>query len=208
MPQIFTINPKSPDDAALQEAAAVIRRGGIALYPTETFYGLGVLFNNEEALVRLFAAKGRRETKPVLLLIDSSRALDQLTPEIMPEAAALAELWWPGPLTMLFKALPHLSPYLTGNEGKIGCRISGDQIARRLVELAGAPITSTSANLAGGPSAACIADIPGELLEKMDVILDAGSTPGGLASTLLDVTARPFTVVREGAIASGQLLGD
>jgi L-threonylcarbamoyladenylate synthase len=206
MPQFFTINPQVPDDAALREAAAVIRRGGIALYPTETFYGLGVLFNNEEALVRLFAAKGRRETKPVLLLIESSGSLDQLTPEIMPQALALAERWWPGPLTMLFKALPHLSPYLTGGEGKIGCRVSGDRVARRLVELAGAPITSTSANLAGGPNATCIADIPGKLLDAMDVILEAGATPGGLASTLLDVTTRPFTVVREGAIASGLLL--
>ena len=206
MPLIFTLNSKSPDDAALRKAAAVIRSGGIAVYPTETFYGLGVLFNNEEALVRLFAAKVRRETKPVLLLIESSGSLDQLTPEIMPEAVALAKRWWPGPLTMLFKALPHLSLYLTGDEGKIGCRVSSSRIARRLVELAGAPITSTSANLAGGPSAATIAGIPEKLLNGIDVILDAGATPGGLASTLLDVTTRPFTVVREGAIAAGQLL--
>jgi L-threonylcarbamoyladenylate synthase len=206
MPHIFTMSPQAPDDAALHEAAAIIRCGGIAIYPTETFYGLGVLFNNEKALERLFAAKGRRETQPVLLLIENSRALEQLSPEIIPKALALAERWWPGPLTMLFKALPHLSPYLTGDEGKIGCRISGDPIARRLVELAGAPITSTSANLAGGPSAACIADIPEELLSRVDVIIDAGATPGGLASTVLDVSALPFTVAREGALPVRNLL--
>jgi L-threonylcarbamoyladenylate synthase len=206
MPRIFTLNPLAPDDAALHEAAVIIRRGGIAVYPTETFYGLGVLFNNEQALERLFAAKGRRETKPVLLLIENSRALDRLTPETIPEALALTERWWPGPLTLLFKALPNLSPYLTGDEGKIGCRISGDPIARRLVELAGAPITSTSANLAGGPSAARIADIPDELLDRVDVIIDAGATPGGLASTVLDVSALPFTVAREGALPARHLL--
>jgi L-threonylcarbamoyladenylate synthase len=206
MALIFTMSPQAPDDAALHEAARIIRGGGIVVYPTETFYGLGVLFNNEKALERLFAAKGRRETKPVLLLIENSRALDQLSPDMIPEARALAERWWPGPLTMLFKALPHLSPYLTGDEGKIGCRISGDPIARRLVELAGAPITSTSANLAGGPSAACIADIPGELLEQADVIIDAGATPGGRASTVLDVSALPFTVAREGALPVRLLL--
>jgi L-threonylcarbamoyladenylate synthase len=206
MPRIVTINPQSPDEAALREAAHIIKNGGIAIYPTETFYGLGVLFNNEKALERLFAAKGRRETKPVLLLIENSRALDQLSPEILPEARALAERWWPSPLTLLFKALPHLSPYLTGNEGKIGCRISGDPIARRLVELAGAPITSTSANLAGGPSAARIADIPGEFLESVDVIIDAGATPGGLASTVLDVSALPFSVARKGALPVRLLL--
>jgi len=205
MPQIFTINPQSPDDAALHEAAAVIRRGGIALYPTETFYGLGVLFNNEEALVRLFAAKGRRETKPVLLLIENSMELEKLTPEIIPEALALAERWWPGPLTMLFRALPNLSPYLTGDEGKIGCRISSHPLAQRLVELVGEPITSTSANLAGAPSATRIADISPGLLDLVDVIIDAGETPGGPASTLLDVSAHPFIVLREGAIPASNL---
>ena len=205
MPLFFNLNPQSPDEAALREAAAVIRSGGIAVYPTETFYGLGVLFNNEQALERLFAAKGRRETKPVLLLIESSSALVQLTSEIMPEAAALAQRLWPGPLTMLFRALPHLSAYLTGDEGKVACRISNNAVAQRLVELVGNPITSTSANLAGGQSASCIEDIPDELLERIDVVIDAGTTPGGLASTLLDVAARPFKIVREGAIPSKKL---
>ena len=205
MPQIFTINPQAPDDTALRAAAAIIRSGGIALYPTETFYGLGVLFNNEEALVRLFAAKGRRETKPVLLLIENSIELEKLTPEIIPEALALAERWWPGPLTMLFRALPNLSPYLTGDEGKIGCRISSHPLAQRLVELVGEPITSTSANLAGTPSATRIADLSAELLDRVDVILDAGTTPGGPASTLLDVSTHPFTVLREGAIPASTL---
>lgn len=206
MPCICTLNPLAPDDAALQEAARIIRHGGIAVYPTETLYGLGVLFDNKQSLERLFAAKKRRETNPVLLLIENSRALNRLTPEIIPEALALAKSWWPGPLTLLFKALPHLSPFLTGDEGKIGCRISGGTLARRLVELAGAPITSTSANLAGGPGAACIADIPRELLDRVDVIIDAGRTPGGLASTVLDVSALPFHVVREGVVPAGLLL--
>jgi L-threonylcarbamoyladenylate synthase len=205
MPQIFTINPQAPDDAALRTAAAVIRRGGIAIYPTETFYGLGVLFNNEQALERLFAAKGRRETKPVLLLIENRTSLEKLTLEIIPDALALSERWWPGPLSLLFKARPHLSPYLTGNEGKIGCRISSDPIAQRLVKLAGAPITSTSANLAGSPGAMRVADISAELLGRVDVILDAGTTPGGPASTLLDVSTLPFTVLREGAIPAHTL---
>ena len=205
MPHIFTINPQSPDDAALREAAAVIRQGGIAVYPTETFYGLGVLFNNEQALVRLFAAKGRSETKPVLLLIENRMELGKLAQEIIPEALELAERWWPGPLSLLFKALPGLSPYLTGDEGKIGCRMSSHPIAQRLVQLVGEPITSTSANSAGSPGATRIADISAGLLDRVDVVLDAGTTPGGPASTLLDVSARPFTVLREGAIPAHTL---
>ena len=202
----LTINPQSTNDAALREAANIIKNGGIAVYPTETVYGLAAAYNNESALKRLFAVKGRKETKPVLLLIESIKQLYGLAAEIQPESLLLARKWWPGPLTILFKALPSLSSYLTGNEGKVACRISSHAVAQRLVELVGSPITSTSANLAGGATASRSADIPDELLEQVDVVIDAGATPGGLASTLLDVTTRPFTVIREGAIASMQLL--
>jgi L-threonylcarbamoyladenylate synthase len=199
------INPLSPDEAALREAAHVIKNGGIAVYPTETVYGLAAAYDTASALERLFAAKGRQETKPVLLLIESSRQLAGLAGKIQPQALQLAEKWWPGPLTMLFKARPCLSPYLTGDEGKVACRVSSSAVAQRLVELVGCPITSTSANLAGGASATRIADIPRELLERVDVVIDAGSTPGGLPSTLLDVSILPFIIVREGAIPSEKI---
>lgn len=202
----LTINPQSPDEAALREAAHVIKNGGIAVYPTETVYGLAAVFNNEKALERLFAAKGRKESNPVLLLIESRKQLAGLAAEIPSEAMDLAKRWWPGPLTMLFKAHPSLSAYLKGDEGKVACRISSHAVAQQLVQLVGRPITSTSANLAGRASASCVADIPDALLAGVDVVIDAGATPGGLASTLLDVSARPFKIVREGAIPSGKLL--
>jgi len=201
----LTINQQSPNEAALREAAHIIKNGGIAVYPTETVYGLGIIFDNESALERLFAAKGRKETKPVLLLIESLHQLDCLAAEIPPEALLLAQRWWPGPLTMLFKALPSLSLFLTGDDGKVACRVSSDAVAQRIVQLVGSPITSTSANLAGGASASRIADMPDELLVKVDVLIDAGATPGGPASTLLDVSVRPFKIVREGAIPSEKL---
>ena len=201
----FTINPRSPDEAALREAAQIIKNGGIAVYPTETVYGLAALHTSEKALDRLFTVKGRNEANPVLLLIESREQLDCLAEDVSPEALLLAQKWWPGPLTLLFKALPSLSPYLTGSDGKVACRISSDAVAQRLVHLVGSPITSTSANPAGGECASRIADIPDELLERVDVVLDAGPTPGGFASTLLDVSVRPFKIVREGAIPSEKL---
>jgi len=202
----LTINPQSPDAAALREAADIIKNGGIAVYPTETVYGIAAVYDNETNLERLFAAKGRKETNPVLLLIESRQQLAGIAAEIQPEAQALIDTWWPGPLTMLFKARRSLSPYLTGDEGKVACRVSSNAVAQRLVQLVGSPITSTSANLAGEASATRIADIPGQLLERVDVVIDAGATPGGLASTLLDVSVLPFKVVREGAIPSEKLL--
>lgn len=200
------INPRSPDMEALREAAGIVAQGGIAVYPTETVYGLGVLYNNAQALERLFAAKARADAKPVLLLIESLGQLAGLAAEIPPEALELAGRWWPGPLTMLFRALPHLLPHITGAESKVACRISGDPVARHLVHLTGSPITSTSANPSGCPSPARAEDLAGKLLEKVDVLLDAGATPGGPASTLIDVTVKPFRILREGAIPSSSLV--
>ncbi len=202
----LTIDPQRPDEAALREAARIIAEGGIAVYPTETVYGLGAVHTSTKALERLFQMKGRKETNPVLLLIESAGHLEHLARTIDAGALALADRWWPGPLTLVFKAQASLSPYLTGREKKVACRVTSNAVAQRLVELVGSPITSTSANLAGGPSASLVTGIPAELLEKVDVILDAGPTPGGLPSTLLDVSTRPFTIVREGAVPSAQLL--
>lgn len=202
----LTINPASPDEAAMHKAAHIIAHGGIAVYPTETVYGLAALSTNKSALERLFAAKGRRETKPVLLLIANTTQLDQLTDHIPAQAMTLAERWWPGPLTLLFKARASLSPYITGEDGKVACRISSNTVAQRLVQLVGSPITSTSANLAGDPSTSIPGQLPAQLLDKIDILLDAGPTPGGLPSTLLDVSSQPFEIVRAGAIPASRLL--
>lgn len=206
MPKIFKIDPHSPDDAILKHAADIIKQSGLIIYPTETFYGLGVHFSDEGALQRLFAVKGREPGKPVLLLIQNSDTLNELASSVELSVSALVQKFWPGPLTLLLTASNRLSSYLTGDGGKIGCRVSSNPVARRLLHLTGEPITSTSANLAGGKSPVCIAEIPELLLDAVDIVLDAGTTPGGLPSTIIDVSRKPFIVVREGALPSQDVL--
>lgn len=206
MSRIFKIDPFSPDDTILKHAADIVKQGGLIIYPTETFYGLGVRFSDDTALQRLFAVKGREYGKPVLLLIQDIDTVAKLGAYVEVPVRELARKFWPGPLTLLFTASSRLSPFLTGGEGKIGCRVSSNPVAQRLLSLTNEPITSTSANLSGGKSPSCIEEIPEVLLDAVDIILDAGTTPGGLPSTVIDVSEEPFRVVREGALPSHDVL--
>jgi L-threonylcarbamoyladenylate synthase len=206
MPRIYRIDPSYPDAAILKHAAGIVKQGGLIIYPTETFYGIGVIISDEIALQRLFAVKGREHGKPVLLLIQDIAAIAELSPSVSAPAQTLAQKFWPGPLMLLFTAAPRLSHFLTGDEGKIGCRISSNPVAHSLLKFTGEPITSTSANQSGGKSPACINEISPGLLDAVDIVLDAGSTPGGLPSTVIDVSEVPFRVVREGVLSSQDVL--
>jgi len=113
MTTIF-IDPNNPDEQALHEAAAIIMQGGIAIYPTETVYGIGVRYDDKQALERLFDLKNRAQHKPVLLLLPRSEDLQRISSHIPPEARLLAERFWPGPLTLVVPAAPDLSALITG----------------------------------------------------------------------------------------------
>lgn len=200
MPQILKINPLTPDEKLLRQAADIVIGGGIIIYPTETVYGIGALFSNEQALKRVFTVKGRDESKPILLLIQNITALRNLTTGMAYTALELAEKYWPGPLTLLFEASDKLSPFLIGNEKKIGCRISSSPVARKLLSYIKQPITSTSANLSGEPPPSEINAISPVLLDSVDVVLDAGKLGDGPPSTVIDVTQEPYKIVRKGAV--------
>ena len=202
MTQFFRLNSRSPDDSILIKAAKLIKSGNIVIYPTETFYGLGALYSDEQAIERIFAIKDRDKTKPVLLIIHDFPPLHMLSSSVSKQSLSVAQKFWPGPLTLLFTASQQLSRLLTGDSGKVGCRISSNPVAKRLLYFLKEPITSTSANLSGGKSPKRIDEIPESLLNSVDIVLDAGETPGGTPSTIMDVSEHPFRVVREGAIPS------
>ncbi len=206
MPSFFKINPDNPDKEVLKNIAELVKQGSTVIYPTETFYGIGASAYREDALQKVFRSKGRDTLKPVLLLIESFSCLKKVAVDIPEKALILAEKFWPGPLTMLFKASPSLSPLLTGNDGKTGCRISSNKVAGMLLKSLSAPLTSTSANIAGGIPAACTEDIPEELLSMVDVVIDAGKTPGGLPSTIIDASTFPIRTVRKGAVDEKQIV--
>jgi L-threonylcarbamoyladenylate synthase len=200
MPVILSVNPREPELELLRQAADCLRDGGIVLYPTETFYGLGADYANEPALKRLFHLKERAAAKPVLLLIPQRSWIPALAASFPEAAETLAAHFWPGPLTLILSAAPHLSRFITGDGPTVGIRISSNPVARRLLSLCKTCITSSSANISGTSSPFSIEQIPRQLLDSVDLVIDAGKTPGGKPSTVLDVSAVPFQLVRDGAV--------
>ena len=197
---IFKANP-----FGIKKAAQIILQGGVIAFPTETFYGLAADAQNEAAIKKVFRVKGREEGNPILLLVVDRSWLSGLVQEVYPSAERLMEKFWPGPLTMVFRASPNLSPLLTANTGKIGIRASGLALARALTRAVGRPITGTSANLSGRPSPSTAEEVAQSLGENLDAILDGGRTAGGLGTTVLDVSDPSFRVLRDGAISKKDL---
>lgn len=206
MPTTVTINPDVPDEYSVREVISCLRAGGIIIYPTETFYGIGALFTRESALKRLFSIKQRDPGKPVLLLIPDVAFIKNISSVVSPVLETLAGYFWPGPLTLLTKALPHLSPLVTGHNRTVGIRISSNTIVQHMLALLQDGITSTSANISGEVSPACIEEIPDVLLSAVDVVVDGGRTPGGSPSTIFDISSTPYKTVREGAISTKQIM--
>ncbi|MBU0682627.1 MAG: threonylcarbamoyl-AMP synthase [Proteobacteria bacterium] len=188
----------------VQEAATIIKQGGVVAFPTETYYGLAVDPFNETALDKLFRLKKRPENKPLLTLI---RGLDQLltlAESVPPCFLPLIKLW-PAPLTLVFPASKALSGRLTAGTHTIGVRISPHPVAMRLVELCGQPITATSANLSGVLAANSAREVAVQFPRGVDYILDGGMTPGGAGSTLVGcVDGRPV-LLRSGILAPESL---
>ena len=194
------------DMAGIRLVSQVILQGGVAAFPTETFYGLGADARNEEALQKIFQIKGREENKPLLLLIADRDWLSGLVRNIPPAAGRLMEKFWPGPLTLVFEASPRLSALLTGGTGTVGVRLSPHPVAQALIRAVGRAITATSANLSGQPSASVAAEVFRALGNRVDAILDGGQTPGGLGSTVLDVSSPAPRIIRRGVISQAELV--
>jgi L-threonylcarbamoyladenylate synthase len=185
----------------IEAAAAVLRRGGIVVYPTETLYALGARADHAGALERLALAKLRHPGKPLpLLAADRDQVLRVATLE--GGAARAAERFWPGPLTLVLPAASDLDVAVTGGSGTVGIRIPGSPVARALAAKAGFALVATSANPAGGPPPARVSDLDPALLAQVDHVLDGGPTPGGPPSTVVRIVGAMVHVVREGAIAS------
>ena len=187
------------------EAHTVLKRNGIIAVPTETFYGLAVNPFQVEALVRLFALKDRAPEKPVLVMVAGPAMLPQVVREIPEVANRLMARFWPGPLTIIFPGLPQLPRGLTGGTGTIGVRQPRQSLTCRLITELGHPITGTSANRTGGRPLVRAAEVARELGDGVDLILDAGPCPGGLPSTIVDVTKASPRLVRAGAIPPAAL---
>jgi Sua5/YciO/YrdC/YwlC family protein len=204
--QKIRIDPYNISSQAIIPAVEILRSGGVVAYPTETFYGLGVNALNEEAVKKIYAIKKRDFSQPLLILIPHRGLLPLYVKDVPEDALMLIERFWPGPLTLIFSASPHLPSVLLGEANKIAIRVSSHPIAQALTNELNSPITSTSANVSGAQSPFTSEEVFFQLGDKIDVLIDGGRTPGEKPSTIIDVTISPPRLVREGAITYRKIL--
>lgn len=190
---------------ALNKVKETLEKGRVIAYPTETFYGLGVDPFNEEAVKRVFDLKEREQDKPIPLLVKDRAMLLQVVENIPPLAEDLIKGFWPGPLTIVFKARPNLPAILTGGTGKVGVRVSSNPIAQRIVEAFGKPLTTTSANPSGRRPPSTVQEVVDHFRGRIDLIIDGGPLPGRLGSTVVDVTGEGLVIIREGEVHPEEL---
>lgn len=187
-----------PLDALAQRVRPVLGRGGIVAIPTETFYGLGVNPFDHAALDRLSLVKRRADGKPILVLVASPQDLALFTDHIPSAALVLMETFWPGALTLLFPARSSVPRAITAGSGRAGVRVSSCRPLLQLLQQVG-PLTGTSANRSGASPAQTARDVDRAFGSEIDLIIDAGPTPGGLPSTVVEAD-ETLRIVREGVI--------
>jgi L-threonylcarbamoyladenylate synthase len=182
-----------------------LRHGELVAFPTETVYGLGAHALDAAAVDRLFRAKGRPATDPVIVHVDDAARLDDVARAIPPLAYQLAREFWPGPLTLILLKRDIVPDAITAGQPTVAIRVPSHPVARLLLRMAGIPIAAPSANRFSRPSPTCAAHVLADLDGVIDVLLDGGPTPIGVESTILDLTVSPPLVRRPGGVALERL---
>ena len=190
---------------AVQDAAAILRRGGLVAFPTETVYGLGADAENPDAVARIFAAKGRPATHPVIVHIGHTDLLEHWAADIPPSAWLLAKHFWPGPLTLILKRNARVLNAVTGGQDTVGLRMPDHPVALALLSAFGGGVAAPSANRYGRISPTTAQHVRDELGEAVDGILDGGSCRVGIESTILDLSGAHPQLLRPGAISAAEI---
>lgn len=188
----------------LDAAVEALREGGLVVLPTDTVYGIAADAFDGDAVARLLATKGRGRQMPPPVLVGSAATLDGLATEVPDVVRALVERFWPGPLTIVCLAQPSLAWDLGDTDGTVALRMPDHETALALLRRTG-PLAVSSANLSGSPAATTATKAVAYFGDAVEVYLDDGRSPGGVASTIVDATAERLTVLREGALTREQL---
>ena len=190
---------------AIEEAAAILRRGGLLGIPTETVYGLGADGLNEDAVRRIFLAKGRPQDNPLILHVPDAGWLERCCTDIPPAAYALAERFWPGPLTMILPRRDCVPLRTTGGLDTVGVRCPDHPVTRAIIAAADTPVAAPSGNTSGRPSPTCARHMMEDMMGKIDGIVDGGDCAVGVESTILDLTVQPPRLLRPGGLPLEEL---
>jgi L-threonylcarbamoyladenylate synthase len=189
-----------PEPEAIRRAAAVLRRGGVVAFPTDTVYGLGAHSSIASAIEKLFELKERERLKAIPLLIARAEDLATVAAHVPDIAWRLAERFWPGPVTLVVPKAPTVLDVLTGGATSVAVRVPAHEVALQLIAALGKPLAATSANLSGQPEAVTAEEVCEALGGRVRLLLDGGPCPGGVASTVVDVTASTPLIRRRGAM--------
>jgi len=205
--EIVKISSENPEVSLIRYAAEQIRAGEILGMPTDTFYGLAADPFNLRAVDRVYDIKSRSRHKPLSLLIESVDQAEELCKPLPEEFYRLARRYWPGPLTIIVKAAPRLPLKVTANTGNVALRVPSAKIPLAVVEAAQIPITATSANLSGEAECTTAEAVRDQLKGRIAIIVDGGTSPREVASTIVDLTDEEarWRVLRDGAIPSQEI---
>ena len=187
------------------QAAAILREGGLVGIPTETVYGLGANGLDPQAVARIFAAKGRPQDNPLILHIPEASWLERYCQSIPERAWALAEAFWPGPLTLILPRKPEVPDAVTAGLDTVGMRCPAHPLCRAIIRLAGVPVAAPSGNTSGRPSPTTAQHMLEDMDGKIDAIVDGGPCTVGVESTILDLTETTPRLLRPGGITLEQL---
>jgi L-threonylcarbamoyladenylate synthase len=188
------------DPDSIQRAASCLREGGLVAFPTETVYGLGAHALDVTAVRRLFAAKGRPATDPLIVHVSSLEQASTLTTAITADARTLAKQFWPGPLTMILTRHETVPREVTAGLGTVAIRVPAHPVARALLDATGVPVAAPSANLFSRPSPTTAAHVLHDLDGRIDIIIDGGPATVGVESTVIDLTSIPPRILRPGGV--------
>jgi L-threonylcarbamoyladenylate synthase len=205
MTLVLEINPQNPEPDRIAQAALCLLEGKLVAFPTETVYGLGANALDPHAVARIFEAKGRPFQDPLIVHIAGLEMLARIVREVPPVAWKLAEHFWPGPLTFILPRHPDIPASVSAGLDTVAVRMPDHPIARALIEQAGLPLAAPSANRFGRTSPTSAAHVLADLGGRIEMVLDGGSPPVGVESTVLDVIQSPPVILRPGGISQEEL---
>jgi L-threonylcarbamoyladenylate synthase len=191
--------------ADIPRAAEILKNGGLVAIPTETVYGLGASALNEAALKKIFEVKGRPADNPLIIHVSSSDELEKWCRNIPAAAYRLAEVFWPGPLTLLLEKKPVIPSLVTAGLNTVAVRCPRHPLTLELIKQSGVPIAAPSANISGKPSPTTAGHVMSDIGGKIEAVLDGGPCSVGLESTIADMTVKPPSILRPGGITKEQL---
>jgi L-threonylcarbamoyladenylate synthase len=200
-PVIVRVTPNNPLRKSIQEAATVLRRGGLVAFPTETVYGLGANALEKDSVRKIFEAKQRPTWDPLIVHVPDAEAARALARNLPPLFDIFASRFWPGPLTLVVEKDPKVPDEVTANRPTVALRVSRHKVPAMLLEELGAPIAAPSANKFGSPSPTRAQHVQRDLGERVDLIVDGGPTTLGLESTVVDLTRPTPVILRPGALS-------